>query len=396
MDDFGMVIRRLREKKGVGLRQAAKDINVSPSYLSKIEQGVVEPPAQDVIRRLATYYDVHPESLIIHAPKRYDSIIRNTAEKPNKAELFALYRMVQDVDEDLLYELLIEVYRKTGKTQEKLEFDLKALRLEFLRLPKNQEGLFAYQARPRFLSKQHLEHMAKQQLEANGIDLVKYVPPTPIEAVVENAPQIQLSLTDKWDPQGAKAEPKVLGLTRFLKRDPSKAEIMISSRLFESTLPTMRARLHFTLAHEYFHAIEHLPKLGFNKTVLQRANVLLPELSPSLRVRPSIRKRKLDKWLGCDSGPRRLVTPEDWREWQANYFASALLMPRTPLIAEFEERFGVEQLQHPDDMSIREYAFDAATTLITPEFICDDSLCSLFDVSAQAMSIRLMQLELVV
>lgn len=38
-ENFGQKIRSLREKKGISLNQFAKNLNVSPSYLSNLETG---------------------------------------------------------------------------------------------------------------------------------------------------------------------------------------------------------------------------------------------------------------------------------------------------------------------------------------------------------------------
>ena len=37
-EKFGVCVRRKRQRKGVGLRQMAQMIGVSPTYLSKIER----------------------------------------------------------------------------------------------------------------------------------------------------------------------------------------------------------------------------------------------------------------------------------------------------------------------------------------------------------------------
>jgi transcriptional regulator with XRE-family HTH domain len=50
---FGALVRREREAKEIGLREMAKKIGVSPTYLSKIERGEFEPPAEDKVRRIA-------------------------------------------------------------------------------------------------------------------------------------------------------------------------------------------------------------------------------------------------------------------------------------------------------------------------------------------------------
>lgn len=50
---FGEKIRALREKAGLGLRTTAKLVDVSPTYLSLVENGNVDPPVEDVVVRLA-------------------------------------------------------------------------------------------------------------------------------------------------------------------------------------------------------------------------------------------------------------------------------------------------------------------------------------------------------
>jgi HTH-type transcriptional regulator, competence development regulator len=50
---FGALVRREREAKEIGLREMAKMIGVSPTYLSKIERVDFDPPAEDKVRRIA-------------------------------------------------------------------------------------------------------------------------------------------------------------------------------------------------------------------------------------------------------------------------------------------------------------------------------------------------------
>jgi transcriptional regulator with XRE-family HTH domain len=51
---LGQRIRRLRDEKGLGLREAAKEIGISPAYLSRIETNEEKtPPGEEVIRKLA-------------------------------------------------------------------------------------------------------------------------------------------------------------------------------------------------------------------------------------------------------------------------------------------------------------------------------------------------------
>ena len=43
---FGALVRREREAKEIGLREMAKKIGVSPTYLSKVERDEFPPPAE--------------------------------------------------------------------------------------------------------------------------------------------------------------------------------------------------------------------------------------------------------------------------------------------------------------------------------------------------------------
>ena len=52
-EKFGAFIRREREAREIGLREMAKKIGVSPTYLSKIERGDFDPPAEDKVRKIA-------------------------------------------------------------------------------------------------------------------------------------------------------------------------------------------------------------------------------------------------------------------------------------------------------------------------------------------------------
>jgi transcriptional regulator with XRE-family HTH domain len=50
---FGALVRREREAKGIGLREMAKKIDVSPTYLSKVERDEFPPMAEDKVRKIA-------------------------------------------------------------------------------------------------------------------------------------------------------------------------------------------------------------------------------------------------------------------------------------------------------------------------------------------------------
>ena len=51
----GKILREIREQKGVTLRAAASELNVDPSYLSRVERGL-QPASNPLIERAAAQY----------------------------------------------------------------------------------------------------------------------------------------------------------------------------------------------------------------------------------------------------------------------------------------------------------------------------------------------------
>ena len=50
---FGATVRRLREAKKIGLRKFAKQVGMSPTYLSKVERDQFNPPSEEKIKAIA-------------------------------------------------------------------------------------------------------------------------------------------------------------------------------------------------------------------------------------------------------------------------------------------------------------------------------------------------------
>lgn len=61
---FGARVRRLREEKGYGLREFARMIGVSATYMSKIERDEYPPPAEERILAIAGALDQNPDELL--------------------------------------------------------------------------------------------------------------------------------------------------------------------------------------------------------------------------------------------------------------------------------------------------------------------------------------------
>jgi transcriptional regulator with XRE-family HTH domain len=63
-EKFGAFIRRQRETKEIGLREMAKMIGVSPTYLSKVERDEFDPPAEDKLRAMAKVIECDADELL--------------------------------------------------------------------------------------------------------------------------------------------------------------------------------------------------------------------------------------------------------------------------------------------------------------------------------------------
>lgn len=82
---FGEFIREKRLAKGYSLRKFAELIDVSPTYLSLVEQGKVErPPTVERVRRMAEVLGENPDELISLAgrvPEDLPGIIQSEPEQ---------------------------------------------------------------------------------------------------------------------------------------------------------------------------------------------------------------------------------------------------------------------------------------------------------------------------
>ena len=59
---FGSTLRKTRSAKGITLRAFAAMVGVSPAYLSQVEQGNIEAPTAERIKRMAELLDVNADT----------------------------------------------------------------------------------------------------------------------------------------------------------------------------------------------------------------------------------------------------------------------------------------------------------------------------------------------
>ncbi len=81
---LGKRLRKLREKQGRGIKQVAPEIGLSYSYLSKLENGLLE-PSENTIQRLATFYGEDPEVIGILAGKLPSDVLEILQNDPKAA-----------------------------------------------------------------------------------------------------------------------------------------------------------------------------------------------------------------------------------------------------------------------------------------------------------------------
>ena len=68
-NEFGRRLRELRKEAGMSQREVAQKVGVDFTYLSKIESGVMSPPSEKVITKLARVLDANRDELITLAGK---------------------------------------------------------------------------------------------------------------------------------------------------------------------------------------------------------------------------------------------------------------------------------------------------------------------------------------
>lgn len=109
---FGAFIRQKREARNIGLREMAKRIGVSPTYLSKVERDDFAPPAEDKVKAIAKIIEWDLDDLLARAnrvssdlseiikrsPVRVGKLLREVQElnAADHAELILILQKLKD------------------------------------------------------------------------------------------------------------------------------------------------------------------------------------------------------------------------------------------------------------------------------------------------------------
>jgi transcriptional regulator with XRE-family HTH domain len=109
-EQFGAFVRREREAREIGLREMAKMIGVSPTYLSKVERDEFAPPAEDKVKAIAEIIECNADDLLARAGRVSTDI--SDIIKRHPVQLAALLRTTKGLTADDIARLAQQV-RKT-------------------------------------------------------------------------------------------------------------------------------------------------------------------------------------------------------------------------------------------------------------------------------------------
>ena len=112
-EKFGTFVRREREAREIGLREMAKMIDVSPTYLSKIERDEFPPPAEDKVRAIAKIIECDVDDLLARAGRVSSDISDIIKRRP--VELADLLRTTKGLTSDDIVRLTKQAQKAKGE-----------------------------------------------------------------------------------------------------------------------------------------------------------------------------------------------------------------------------------------------------------------------------------------
>jgi transcriptional regulator with XRE-family HTH domain len=108
-EKFGEFVRVEREAKEIGLREMAKMIGVSPTYLSKVERDEFKAPAEDKVRAIAEIIGCDADDLLARAGRVASDLSDIIKQHPR--ELAALLRTTKGLTAEDMAKLARQAQR---------------------------------------------------------------------------------------------------------------------------------------------------------------------------------------------------------------------------------------------------------------------------------------------
>ncbi len=288
---FGRCIWQARRKKGLSQRELAVKVGVDYTYLSKLENDHVE-PSEKVIRSLAEHLSLNAEQLMYLAGRmtQNDSEAFEQLLKVNYKEMPALFRRMREspgIDSLVKArdEQIVRLQKENAELRTKVE--------------KLQKKLTLFKPYI-FYSKEEIERKANEILQ-NMQNLHNDATKIPIDATrVCDYLNLSIDIGEILPDEHGLIVAKILPLERRI--------------LVNSGLPEMLGTFtEFTIAHEIGHWVLHINQ--------EDADILSEEINEN-----SHDENQVILFL-CRSASSPIDKFEAF-EWQAQYFASCLLMPR--------------------------------------------------------------------
>jgi transcriptional regulator with XRE-family HTH domain len=112
-EKFGQLVRVRRVEKEIGLREMAKMIGVSPTYLSKVERDEFPPPAEDKVRKIAGIIGCDADELLARAGRVSSDLSEIIKQQPR--ELAALLRTTKGLSADAVTKLARQAQKAKDK-----------------------------------------------------------------------------------------------------------------------------------------------------------------------------------------------------------------------------------------------------------------------------------------
>jgi transcriptional regulator with XRE-family HTH domain len=100
--DFGTFVRTRRVEKKISLRKLAELVGINFTYLSKIESGDFDPPAEDKIQLIAKHLDIDPDTLFALSNK----VPRELRQLALRPKVPLLLRATEALDANQVEELI--------------------------------------------------------------------------------------------------------------------------------------------------------------------------------------------------------------------------------------------------------------------------------------------------
>ena len=112
-EKFGSFIRRQREARVIGLREMAKMIGVSATYMSKVERDEYPPPAEDKVKAIAKIIECDADDVLARAGRVSSDLSEIIKRHP--VELGALLRTTKGLTADDVAKLLTAAQKVKDK-----------------------------------------------------------------------------------------------------------------------------------------------------------------------------------------------------------------------------------------------------------------------------------------